>query len=229
MEKVSLLPWIFLTLLTSLLPALVAHKFSAWWRRHGDIGEVVGTSVVAVTALFTVALPIMSEGHSLSFGLLALFVGVLAAFAAHHFFEDEGEERKQKIWFVALTFALHNFPEGVANGRAILEAHGSNLFTWSLLVHNIFDAIVMTLAMLAMGIGSWRLVFVLCFAGMGEVLGILLAGTQMIALDWISLLSVGAIWGLAIDAFMHWNRDQWRMSLFIFLLLSILFNFNHLA
>src|SRR5690606_24194431 len=110
MEIVTLLPWMILTLATSLIPALFAKRFAPWWQRHGDIGEAIGISLVAGTAIFTVVIPIFKTQVSLSLATTAVIVGILLALLAHFFFEKDGEEKIAKSWFVAISFALHNFP-----------------------------------------------------------------------------------------------------------------------
>lgn len=207
MEILALLPWILLTLVTSLLPAVFAHRFSPWWKRHGDVGEAIGTSLVAGTAIFTVAFPILNNEVQFAYGILAIVTGIALALLAHHFFERDGQELAVKSWFVAIAFALHNFPEGVASARALVE-QGTNIFSLSILTHNIVDALVMTLGLMAMGLSKKHLFFALTFAALGEVLGMLVAGFGLSGLAWISLISVGALIGLAIDSIIHWSNKQ---------------------
>lgn len=221
METVTLLPWIFLTLATSLAPALMANRLAPWWQKHGDIGEALGTTLVAGTAVFTVALPILSYDVPKLYGFGAIALGLIAAVLAHHFFEKDGEELVAKSWFAAVAFALHNFPEGIASGRALLES-GPNVFTWSLLVHNGLDAIVMALGLMAMGLTRKRLVLTLIIAAFGEVAGMLLAGLAVGGIAWISLISVGALLGLALDSAMHWSRGQGTVSFSVLTLLALL-------
>lgn len=224
METTNLLPWIFLTITTSIIPAFLATKLTPLWRRHGDLGEVIGTTVISITALFTVALPLMREGASVSLDLLAIMVGIILALMAHYLFERDGKELTPKMWFVGFTFALHNFPEGIASVRALIQANGANLFTWSLLAHNAFDAVVMTLGLMAMGLKGWRLVMGLFLAAFGEVGGMMVASSNIMGLEFISLVSVGALLGLAIDSAMHWNQRQNLAALTIVALLGITLN-----
>jgi len=219
MEIVTLLPWIPLTLAASLAPALVANRLAPWWQKHGDIGEALGTTLVAGTAIFTVTLPILSYDVPKLYGFVAIAVGLVTAIVAHSLFEKDGEELAVKSWFAAAAFALHNFPEGIASGRALL-ADGANVFTWSLLAHNGLDAIVMALGLMAMGLTRKRLVVTLTIAALGEVAGMLLAGLGVGGIAWISLVSVGALLGLALDSAMHWSGRQGTISLSTFGLLA---------
>src|SRR5690606_27642400 len=146
------------------------------------------------------------------------------ALLAHHFFEKDGDVLAPKVWFVAITFGLHNFPEGVASGRALLFAQGGNLFTWSLLAHNVLDAMVMALGLMAMKLSRRHLIFALLFAATGEIVGMMLAGSGLQEMTWISLISVGALLGLAADAAMHWSRGQGTAAIMVFGLLGVLNN-----
>ena len=220
METVALLPWIFLTLTTSLVPAFFAKKFSPWWQRHGDIGEAIGTSLIAATALFTVVVPILKTQESHTISIALLLVGVFLAFMAHVLFEDNGNEGRYKSWFVAIAFALHNFPEGIASAQALIE-HGQNFLTISILSHNIFDAVVMTLGLMSAGVKTNKLVYFLLVAAGGEVMGMLLAGSGFSQLLWISLLSVGALIGLALDSISHWSRLQTLSGLLTFSIIAM--------
>ncbi len=212
MEQFSLVPWILLTFISSFFPAFYAFRFAPWWQRHGDIGEAIGTSVVALTALFTVGMPILATDISLTEGLGVLAIGMILAVGAHHFFEKDGDVLAPKVWFVAITFALHNFPEGLASGRALLFANGGNIFTWSLLAHNVVDAMVMALGLMAMKLSRRHLILALLFAAGGEVGGMLLAGSALQQVEWISLVSVGALVGLAVDAAAHWFKGRFSAA-----------------
>lgn len=222
MEYVNLLPWFFLTLLTSLAPALFATFLAPWWQRHGDIGEALGTALVAASAIFTVAIPILSNDVPVALGFSVIAFGLILAILAHHFFEKDGQELAVKSWFAAIAFALHNFPEGIASGQ-VLMSKGANFFTWSLLAHNALDAIVMALGLMAMGLTKKRLVLTLFVAAMGEVLGMALAGSGVVGLTWISLVSVGALLGLAIDSATHWGQRQSLVAIGTTIVMGYLF------
>ncbi|MBH48523.1 MAG: hypothetical protein CME71_10185 [Halobacteriovorax sp.] len=208
MELINLLPWILLTYLTSLVPIVLSKKLSPWWQRHGDIGEAIGTSLVAGTSIFTVALPILSQDMNLFAGMSLVFIGIALAWAAHHFFEDNGKELAPKSWFAAFAFALHNFPEGVANTQALVASNGINIFSFSLLSHNLLDGMVMAMGLMALGLKRRQLFYALFFAASGEVLGMFVSSLGLSALSSISLLSVGALLGLSLDSITHWKAKE---------------------
>tara|TARA_R110000868_G_scaffold104087_5_gene286279 strand:+ start:8968 stop:9639 length:672 start_codon:yes stop_codon:yes gene_type:complete len=223
MDYKTLLPWIFLTYLTSLVPMLMAKRLSPWWQRHGDLGEAIGIALVAGTSIFTVAIPILKTEVNYLFGMSIIFVGISLAWMAHHFFEDDGVELAPKTWFAAGAFALHNFPEGVASAQALMSSGGANIFTWSLLSHNLLDGIVMAMGLMALGLSRARLFFALFFAASGEALGMLISSSDLVAMSLISLLSVGALLGLSMDSIKHWKAQEGVAAILVISGVSLIF------